>query len=347
VFDHGRFILGPEVDELEERLASYCGVSQAVTCASGTDALLLVLLAWGIGPGDAVFVPAFSFVAPAEVASLLGATPVFVDVSPSTFNLDPTSLARAVDEVAPLRPAAVIPVDLFGLPADHPAIAEVAAAATVPVLCDGAQSFGASRDGVRTGGFGQATATSFFPAKPLGCYGDGGAVLTDDGDLASQLRSLRAHGRGDDKYDTARVGINSRLDTVQAAILLQKLSIFDEEMDARQRVAERYRELLAAMAETPAPDDDAVSVWAQYTIQHPHRDRVAAELRRAGVPTAVHYPMALSDQPAFRTSAVTDPAGLTVSRQLCERVLSLPMHPYLTAGDQERVAKALAGAGTA
>lgn len=342
VLDHGRFVMGPEVAEVEARLAEYCGARYAVSCASGTDALLLVLLAWDVGRGDAIFVPAFTFAATAEVVALVGATPVFVDVLPTTFNLDPDSLHRAlaVANDASLRPAAVIPVDLFGQPADYPAIEKLAADAGMLVLADAAQSFGASRGGVRTGCFGAATATSFFPAKPLGCYGDGGAVLTDDADLAAILRSLRVHGQGVDKYDNVRVGINGRLDTIQAAILLQKLTVFEEELAARQEVAARYARLLRHPVEVPVVEDGVVAAWAHYTVQIPDRDRVNAALDREAIPTAVYYPRALNRQPAF-SDMPADPEGTPVARMLSKRVLSLPMHPYLQDSDQERVAEAL------
>ena len=345
VIAHGRFILGPEVDELEARLAAYCGVAHAVTCASGTDALLLALMAWDVGPGDAVFVPAFTFPAAAEVAALLGATPVFVDVSPVTFHLDPSSLRDAVGQlgaIAPgLRPAGVIVVDLFGQPADYDAIGEVAASHGMWVLSDAAQSFGAvAGDGRRGGAFGVIATTSFFPTKPLGCYGDGGALFTDDPDLADRLQSLRAHGRGDDPYDHRLIGINGRLDTIQAAVLLGKLDLLDEELAARQRVADRYTVELDAVIVTPIVRPGVASAWAQYTIQTAGRDALRAALAAAGIASAVHYPLPVHHQPAYRAFPVA-PGGLPVAEALASRVLSLPMHPYLDDDAQQRVVDAV------
>lgn len=343
VLDHGQFVMGPEVRELETELAARSGVAHAVSCASGTDALLLVLLAWGVGPGDAVFVPAFTFPATAEVVTLLGATPVFVDVDAATFNIDPGSLARGLDLVVSgsLRPAAVIAVDLFGQPADYIALEEVVGTTGMPVLADAAQSFGAQRGGVPVGKMAVATATSFFPSKPLGCYGDGGAVLTDDSELAACLRSLRVHGQGSNKYDNVRTGVNSRLDTIQAAILLAKLLIFDDELSERSIIAATYNDLLAGVALTPTLQEDATSAWAQYTIRLDGRDHVAAQLRAAGVPTAVYYPKPLHHQPAF-VNGLVSPGGVPEATRLCETVLSLPMHAYLKPEDQELVAKTLA-----
>ena len=283
VLEHGQFILGPEVAQLEEALARRCGVAHAVGCSSGTDALLLALLAWGVGPGQAVFVPTFSFVATAEVVAFLGATPVFVDIEAATFNLDPTGLAAAVGSARNLglRPAGVIAVDLFGQPADYTAIRAVAADEGMWVLADAAQSLGATSDGRSVGSLADATATSFFPAKPLGCYGDGGAVFTDDARLADQLRSLRVHGKGEDKYDNVRIGTNSRLDTLQAAVLLAKLPFFDDELDRRQRVADRYAEGLAGVVGTPTVVPGATSAWANYTVTAP-RPRPAGGGATAG-----------------------------------------------------------------
>lgn len=343
VLEHGKFIMGPEVHELEQRLAQRAGVTHVVTCSSGTDALLLPLLAWGIGRGDAVFVPSFTFTATAEVVALLGATPVFCDVEPHTFNLDPDSLQAAIDEVtrtAELKPRVVIPVDLFGQPADYPDIERIAAAAELRVLADAAQSFGATLDGRPVGSFGAATATSFFPAKPLGCFGDGGAVFTNDDHLASVMRSLRVHGKGTDKYDTVRIGLNARLDTLQAAVLLAKLEIFDDELRRRRDVADRYTRGLREYASTPPVGPDRSSTWAQLTIRLPDRDRVAGDLRGSGVPTAVYYPQPLHRQPAFRGARLA-PAGCPVSEFLSHEVLSLPMHPYLTGPDQDHVMRVL------
>jgi len=343
VLAHGRFVLGPEVGELEARLAGFCGARHAVACANGTDALQLSLMALEIGPGDAVFVPAFTFAASAEAVVLAGATPVFVDVLDADFSLDAASLEAAVAacrQAGRLRPAAVMPVDLFGQPADYAAVAAVADRHGLVVLADAAQSFGARWLDRDVGTLGRLTATSFFPAKPLGCYGDGGAVFTDDAQLAERLVSLRVHGQGEDKYRNLRVGLNSRLDTLQAAVLLAKLEIFPEEIAARQRVAARYTAGLGNLAATPRLAPGRTSVWAQYTVRLPERDRVAATLRAAGIPTAVYYPVPLNRQPAYR-GAPTAPAGVPVAERLASEVLSLPMHPYLDAATQDRIVEAV------
>ena len=342
VLDHGRYIMGPEVFELEERLASYCGVKHAVTCSSGTDALLMALMARRVGPGDAVFVPTFTFAATAEVVALLGATPVFVDVDASTFNLDPISLRDVVAATireARLRPACVVAVDLFGHPADYDSITEVATAADMWVLADAAQSFGATYRGRKTGALGDITATSFFPAKPLGCYGDGGAVFTDEDATAELLRSIRVHGQGRDKYENVRVGINGRLDTIQAAVLLQKLTILDDELAARDAVANRYAEALDDAVVVPRVAQGATSAWAQYTLRIENRDEVMDRLRSEGIPTAVYYPRPLHRQSAYSTTGC--PSGLAVADELARTVVSLPMHPYLDATGQQAVSAAL------
>ena len=343
VFSHGRFIMGPEVYELERQLGRYCGSCHVITCSSGTDALLLPLLAWGVGPGDAVFVPAFTFVATAEVVALIGATPVFVDVSADTYDMDARSLERAIIAAnrSGLKARVVVPVDLFGQPADYQGIGDVAEMFGICILSDGAQSFGAEADGKRVGTFGHATATSFFPAKPLGCYGDGGAVMTDDDELAETLRSLRVHGQGSTKYDNVRVGINGRLDTLQAAILLEKLRVFDTELASRRAVASRYSSVFHQSLRVPSVRDGVKSAWAQYTVLVEHRDRVATELNGRGIPTAVYYPAPLNEQKGYRRFP-SDPQGVPVSRWLAERVLSLPMHPYLTEADQAKVSNAVA-----
>lgn len=356
VVARGQFILGPEVAELERRLAGRAGAGHCLACASGTDALLLPLMAWGIGPGDAVFVPDFTFFATAEVVSRLGATPVFVDIDPVTFNLDAGRLGAAVEAVrardpamhplpaaatagAGLRPRAVIPVDLFGLAADYERILPVAARHGLAVLEDAAQSFGGSAGGRKVCGLGcHAAATSFFPLKPLGCYGDGGAVFTDDPELSRTLASLRAHGRGRDKYDNVRIGLNSRLDTLQAAVLLVKLNILDEEIAARNAVAARYGAALAGSAATPpAVPPSRISAWAQYSVLLPDRDAVLAALTGAGIPAAVYYP-----KPLHRLAALLPlgyrPDDFPVANLASERILALPMHPYLTGEDTDRVA---------
>jgi dTDP-4-amino-4,6-dideoxygalactose transaminase len=342
VLEHGRFIMGPEIGELESQLAARVGGGHVVTCASGTDALLLALLARRVGAGDAVFVPAFTFVATAEVVALAGATPVFVDVTGSDFLIDPESLAAAIDDARRngLRPRAVIPVDLFGQPADYAAIAPIAAAGGAWVLADAAQSFGASRDGGFVGTLASMTATSFFPAKPLGCYGDGGALFTDDAETAAVLRSLRVHGQGENKYDARRIGMNGRLDTLQAAILLAKLTVFDDEIVARRRVAARYDDGLCGLVERPTVAPGADPVWAQYTIRVPQRDRLVARLKAEGIPIAIYYPKALHQQAAYGHCPMA-PSGLPVSERLVAEVLSLPMHPYLEAPVQERIVEAV------
>jgi dTDP-4-amino-4,6-dideoxygalactose transaminase len=344
VMEHCQFILGPEVQSLETELAGFCGARHAVTCASGTDALALVLMAEGIGPGDAVICPSFTFCAPAEMVALLGATPVFADVEEATFNIAPASAAAAVASARRmgLRPRAIIAVDLFGLPADHDAIAALAAAETLFVLDDAAQAFGATYKGRRLGSIAAATATSFFPAKPLGCYGDGGAVFTDDDELADILKSLRMHGHGTDRYDHVRVGINGRLDTVQAAVLIEKLKIFSDEIVARDRVARRYTEGVADVATVPRVPAGLASVWAQYTIRLApgRRDAFAAALKADGIPTAVHYPKPLHRQTAYRRFPCAAD-GLPVSERLAEDVISLPMHSYLDEPTQTRIIEAV------
>jgi dTDP-4-amino-4,6-dideoxygalactose transaminase len=352
-----QFILGPEVRALESELAAFCGARHAITCSSGTDALRLVLMAWGIGPGDAVICPTFTFCATAEVPALCGATPVLADVDAETFNLDPTSVERAIATAKErgLKPRAIIPVDLFGLPADHDAIAAIAAAHDLFILDDAAQSFGATYKGRQLGAVlpgakpgTVAAATSFFPAKPLGCYGDGGAVFTDDDDLAARIRSIRVHGEGVDKYDAARIGLAARLDTIQAAILLEKLKIFPQEIAARNQAAERYAAGLAGVAIVPRVAAERTSVWAQYTLRlvPGRRDALAAALKQQGIPTAIYYAKPLHRQAAYRDYPVAE-GGLPVSEQLAEEVISLPMHAYLDEATQERivaaVVRALAG----
>ena len=344
VLSHGRYIMGPEVVEFEAMLAQACGAKHVISCSSGTDALLMSLMALGVGPGDAVICPAFTFTATPEVIALLGATPVLADVEDESFNLDPARLGEAISAARAkgLKPRAVMPVDLFGQPADYQAIEALAAENDMFVLCDAAQSFGASDRGRKVGRIGHATATSFFPAKPLGCYGDGGAIFTDDDDLANAIRSIRAHGNGDDKYDIVRVGINGRLDTMQAAILIEKLKIFADEVAARNRIAERYCERLDNMVCVPKIRDGATSVWAQYTLRLPaeQRDRVAARLKAEGVPTAVYYPRPLHHQPAYADAPLAI-GGVDVSTRLSEEVLSIPMHPYLDEETQDRVISAI------
>lgn len=338
VLDHGQYILGPEVAELEGQLAEFAGARHVITCANGTDALSLALMAEGVTQGDAVFTPAFTFVATAEVVPPLGATPFFVDVLPGSFNMDPDSLQAGIAEAKRmgLRPRVAIPVDLFGQPADYRAIHEICNQHDLLLIADAAQSFGASLDNRRVGTLGDSTTTSFFPAKPLGCYGDGGAVFTDDDDKADLLRSLRFHGKGSDKYDNVRLGINSRLDTLQAAILLEKLAVFPEEIESRNRIARRYGEQLLSVAKVPELIAGASSVWAQYTIVVNDRDRVAAACKAEGIPTAIYYPIPLNRQTGYRHFPSV-PGGAPVAEDLARRVISLPMHPFLDEEAQERI----------
>jgi len=340
VLNHCKFILGPEVRAFEAELAAFCGARHVVTCASGTDALVLALRAMGVGPGDTVLCPSFTFCATAEVAVLVGATPIFVDVDAATFNIDPKGIAGAVETAknAGLRPKAIIPVDLFGLPADHGAVQAAAKAENLLVLDDAAQGFGATCNNRRLGTFGQATATSFFPAKPLGCYGDGGAVMTDDDGFAETVRSLRVHGQGSNKYDNVRIGLASRLDTIQAAILIEKLKIFPDEIDARNRIASRYTEGLGDIVGVPRIPAGYTSVWAQYTIRVAggRRDALAAALKSEGIPTAIYYPIPLHRQQAYKHYPIGK-GGVAVSDKLASEVISLPMHAYLDAGTQDRI----------
>jgi dTDP-4-amino-4,6-dideoxygalactose transaminase len=347
VLAHCLFINGPEVTQLEAELAAFCGAKHVVTCASGTDALLMVLMAKGVGRGDAVLCPSFTFCATGEAVALTGATPVFVDVDEATFNMDTASLKRGIATAIKLglKPRAVIPVDLFGQPADHDAIGVIAEAEGMFVLDDAAQGFGASYKGRRIGTSALATATSFFPAKPLGCFGDGGAIFTDDAELAETLRSIRVHGQGSDKYDNVRLGITGRLDTMQAAVLLEKLKIFDDEIAARNTVAARYAQGLGNVVTVPRVASGCTSVWAQYTIRLPEgcdRDDFAARLKAQGVPTAIYYPKSMHQQTAYRDFPVAD-GGLPVCESLSRDVISLPMHAYLDEPTQERVVRAVRG----
>jgi dTDP-4-amino-4,6-dideoxygalactose transaminase len=344
VLTHCQFIQGPEVRAFEAELAAFCGVKHVIGCSSGTDALLLVLMAWEIGPGDAVICPSFTYHATAEAVAFLGATPVLADVQAESFNLDPASCERAIATAKRLglKPRAVIPVDLFGLPADHDAINTLAAAHGLLVLDDTAQAFGAAYRGRKLGALTTAAATSFFPAKPLGCYGDGGAVFTDDDALAARVKSLRVHGEGADRYEAVRVGMTGRLDTIQAAVLLEKLKIFPDEIAARNRVAARYADGLGDVAVVPRVGNESTSVWAQYTIRLKpgQRDGLAAALKQQGIPTAIYYTKPLHLQPAYRGSPVAE-GGLPVSDRLSQEVISLPMHAYLEPAVQDRVIAAV------
>ena len=360
VLDHGRYIMGPEIQELEKRLAAFAGAKHAVGCSSGTDALLLALMALDVGPGDAVFTPPFTFVATAEVVSLLGATPVFVDIDRTTFNIDPAALEKAVlaveasddkrhplpEAAGMLTPRAVIPVDLFGLPADYDAIDEVAKKHDLAVIEDAAQSFGGEYKGRKACSLGDVACTSFFPAKPLGGYGDGGMVFTGDDDLQETVRSILVHGQGRDKYENVRIGMNGRLDTLQAAVLLAKFDIFPEEIALRRTVAARYAEKLTAAAPDlilPNVPEGYGSAWAQYSVlarDGAHRAECREKLQEKGIPTAVYYPKPLHLQTAFSRLGYEE-GTFPASERCSERIFSLPMHPYLEEADQDRIAEAL------
>jgi dTDP-4-amino-4,6-dideoxygalactose transaminase len=347
VLDHGQYVMGKEVRELESRLAAYCGAKHCLSCANGTDALQLALMALGVKAGDAVFVPSFTFAATAEVVPLTGATPVFVDVLPDTFNMDPESLKRAVAHARQigLNPACVIPVDLFGLPADYDSLIAIARDNAMKVNGDSAQGWGGISHGRVTGSLCDISTTSFFPAKPLGCYGDGGALFTDDDELAALIDSYRQHGMGKDRYEYARIGINSRMDTIQAAILIEKLAIYADEIEARQEVARRYDDALSARYGTPFIPEGLKSIWAQYTIKTAstaEREALQARCRDAGVPTAIYYPIPLHVQKAYGDFPC-DPAGLPVTEELAGRVVSLPMHPYLASQVQDTIIAAVLG----
>ncbi len=329
----GAYIMGPQVAELEQQLADYVGVKHCISCANGTDALRLALTALGIGPGDAVLVPDFTFFATAEAVAMVGAMPIFVDVKPETFNIDINDLAKKLNhEVASVK--AVIAVDLFGQPAEYPLLQSFCKDHGLLLVEDGAQGFGGSIHGRRACSFGDISTTSFFPAKPLGCYGDGGALFTDNDDYAALLRSLRVHGKGTDKYDNVRLGLNSRLDTLQAAVLQVKLRHFDEELEAVNHVARKYNELLQTIVKTPMVPVGYTSSWAQYTIQSDHRDELQARLMAAGIPSMVYYPPTMSRQTAF---AHLGQQPCPIADRLSQTVLSLPMHPYMTDEEIEMV----------
>lgn len=336
VLTHGQYILGPEVIELEEKLAAYVGAKHCITCANGTDALQIAQMAFGIGPGDEVITPGFTYIATAETVVLLGAKPVYVDVNPKTYNLDVEKLEAAITP----RTKAIIPVSLYGQCADFDAINAIATKYNIPVIEDAAQSFGATYKGRKSCNLSTVACTSFFPSKPLGCYGDGGAIFTNDDELAKVIRQIARHGQ-DKRYHHIRVGVNSRLDTLQAAILLPKLEILDDEMQARQKVAEIYNKLFsqAGINTTPYLESHNTSAWAQYTIQVDSRAEVQEKLKAQGIPTAVHYPIPLNKQPAVADADVMLPIGDTIA----ERVMSLPMHPYLTIEAQEKIVQALVG----
>ena len=341
------YIMGPQVKELEQELAAYTGVKHCLTCANGTDALTLALKAWGIGPSDAVFVPDFTFFASAEVVALEGATPIFVDVDDTTFNIDVTSLEKAIVQTVAdgkLTPKVIVAVDLFGLPANYPLIKAVAQKYNLLILEDGAQGFGGSINGQKACSFGDIATTSFFPAKPLGCYGDGGAVFTNNDDWAQLMNSYRVHGKGTDKYDNVRIGMNSRLDTIQAAILQVKLRAFDKEVECVNEAARHYTQLLKDKVKTPVIPEGFGSSWAQYTIQLPteeKRNALQAALKEAGIPSMVYYPKPMHQQTAFQDTPQPTGCSCDVAVKLCGTVLSLPMHPYMEPSDIETICSTL------
>jgi UDP-2-acetamido-2-deoxy-ribo-hexuluronate aminotransferase len=343
VLDHGQFIMGPEVAELERNLQSFCGAKHAIAVANGTDALQIALMAGGIGHGDAVLVPSFTYTATAEVILILGAIPIFVEVDESTFNIDCAKMEEAYTKAKSNghRPRAIIAVDLFGLPADWKKLNAFATANDLFLIADAAQSFGARlADGSAVGTLAPITTTSFFPAKPLGCYGDGGAIFTDDDNLAEIMRSTRVHGQGKAKYETVRIGMNSRLDTIQAAILLSKLEIFGEEVKKRNAIADQYEQALSNLIETPRKPEGVTSAWAQYTIKIDNRDSLQAKLKEHGVPTAVYYPLPMHLQKAYVAYGAGE-GSMPLSEKLSKRVLSLPMNPYASNEDVEVVIAAI------
>lgn len=335
VLDHGMYIMGPEVFELEERLSDFCGVKHTISCSNGTDALGLVMMAKKIKPGDAVFVPSYTFAATAEIVAWVGATPIFIDSLEDTYNMDPQSLRQGIQKAKSLglTPKAIIVVDLFGQPADYTEIQEIAEEHDLWILGDAAQSFGASYKDKKVGNIVDITTTSFFPSKPLACYGEGGAVFTNDDDLAEVLKSLRVHGQGADKYENVRIGTNGRLETLQAAVLLQKLDILEEEIQQRNRVAQRYREGLKDVVKTPRIAPERLSAWAIYTMVLPEsvdRSALIQSLQKKEVPAVIYYPKPLHHQPAYRDYPTASGSCLPVCEGLIKRVLSLPMHPYLS-----------------
>lgn len=348
VLDHGRFIMGPEIAELEQALCDFSGARHAVSCSSGTDALMMMMMARGVGAGDAIFVPSFTFTATAEVVLMLGATPIFVDVDEEDFNVTVDELERKIAEVrhdGKLSPNGILAVDLFGLPADYAALRAVADEHGISLWADAAQSFGGSIGAHCVGTLADATAVSFFPAKPLGCYGDGGAVLTDDEELANVMRSIRAHGKGGAKYDIVRVGLNARLDTIQAAVLLAKLPTFADEIERRESVAKYYDAALSGVVATPVRRQGRSSAWAQYTVKvdHERREAIATKMKQAGIPTAVYYPLPMHLQSAYRPYGGGE-GSLPISERLSGQVLSLPMHPFLKDEEIDRVTSSLTDA---
>ena len=345
VLDHGKYILGPEVFDLEQQLAKYVGVNHCVTCASGTDALLMPLMAKGIGPGDAVITTPFTYIATAEVIALLGAEPVFADIYPNTFNIDPCEIEKAIKRARSkgLNPKAIIPVDLFGLPSRYRMIENIAAEENLFLIEDAAQGFGGSIRSKKAGAFGDVASTSFFPAKPLGCYGDGGAIFTDNEDLAAKIKSIRVHGSGLDKYENVRIGINGRLDTIQAAILLEKLSIFDTELDSRNQIADYYTKNINAKFQKPFVPDKYFSSWAQYSLlakDEEHKNKIMSSLKNSNIPTMVYYKIPLHLQKCFDNFGYK--AGdFPVSEDCSRRIFSVPMHPYLKKDEQNLIIEIL------
>jgi UDP-2-acetamido-2-deoxy-ribo-hexuluronate aminotransferase len=355
VIDSGAFVMGPEVKQFEQKLAAFCGAANGISCANGTEAIALPLMAWGLRTGDAVYCPSFTFTATAEVVPWLGASPVFVDIDPATYNIDPVHLEASIEEtlkLGRLKPKAIIAVDLFGQSADYPAIAAIAAKYGLKLIADSAQGFGCTLNGLHPVHWAHVATTSFFPAKPLGAYGDGGAIVTNDAKLAEELDSLRVHGKAvasdlqgrtfdhDPKYLAMRIGMNSRLDTIQAAILIEKLAVFGEEIEARNRIAARYNERLAPAARVPHVIEGGVSTWAQYTIEIANRDGLAAALRAKGIPSAVYYPVPMHKQAPYARFPL-GPGGLPVTEAKAEAVISLPMHPDLDEATQDRIIAAV------
>lgn len=342
VLNHGVYIMGPEVKTFESRLEDYTGSNHALTCANGTDALTLALMAWEVEKGDAVFVPSFTYVASAETPAQLGATPFFVDVEEETFNMCPESFKQAIFDAKELglKPSTVIPVDLFGYPSKIEQISQIAKENNINLLVDGAQSFGASFKDVKVGKYGDITATSFFPAKPLGCYGDGGAIFTDNDELSYKINSIRLHGKGSEKYDNVRIGINSRLDTIQAAILIEKLNIFPEELSLRQKISEKYSSKLKDFVEVPIINNNYKSAWAQYTIKVKNNSNLKDYLNSRNIPSVVYYPKALSQQSGYSHYPCVS-SGVSISEDLTGRVLSLPMHPYLRDEEIDNICSAI------
>lgn len=331
VLEHGKYIMGPEIHEFETKLADFCGAKHAITCSNGTDALSLGLMAYDIGPGDAIFTTPFTFFATAEVIALTGATPIFVDIDPRTFNIDPAELKRQVERIfseGKLKPRGIIPVNLFGLAPDFDAIDLVAKEHNLFVLEDTAQGFGGEYKGRISGSLGDISSTSFFPAKPLGCYGDGGAVLTSNDDLAAKMKSLRVHGQGVDKYDNVRIGLNARFDTIQAAVMLPKLEIFPSEIELRQKVANRYDNALKGIVETPYIPADCKSVWAQYSVLSDDREILQKALKESGIPSVVYYRIPCHLSKAFEYLGYQE-GDMPESERAAKRIFSLPMHPYV------------------